>query len=649
MIHRDLDERYQNCDEILDDFKKLRRPDADEDEKTACPACSHMNSDGSATCGGCSASLQVTCPICGAAEEAGVRFCGECGCDMNVGREVAALADEGKALLEGSHFQAAIEKFQEAREKDPERSDVMALLREAENRRDMLHTERTAVSALLSSGDFDRADERLIAAQGRYPDDDHLQALRGDLDRARAASRSWAGISTVKTLIKAKRFSNAREAAERLMMSQGRTQELLDLLHEAETNLEQIGELTQHAREIASTGTRAEALAAWKAVIELHPDDASARAEVQKIEKALGAVDTLIDSANRLLEAGDPGQAVKQLAEGGDYAAADPRVEEAVNRARISLDELEVGAHEVRDEIAAGNLDSAETLRAGLAAKFAASAVIGELEEEIRLAGEAQKGQQLREDVARLVEEKDWGGVRDAAASFLSEGGEDAEIQAASEKATAELARIADLMTDAAAAEEGGKFEDAALAFQEAMEAAPADSAAKEGYERTSAALEKLSGLIADANAARDANEAARAMGLYRQALELCPGHEDATRESAALEEKLAGRNKDLAEVDSLLATGSADAMLAQTRTFAASYAGDPDGDELHAIAESLTVTRDAILARVERLLASGGQGAAAASLAEMALRISPGDERATTLLASARSAAGAGDGPAAV
>ncbi|MHC4821471.1 MAG: protein kinase domain-containing protein, partial [Planctomycetota bacterium] len=426
MIHRDLDQRYQDCDQIIADFKKFRKVEV-ADDKEPCPSCSHMNTEGANNCGGCGESLQMQCPVCGHPEEAGSRFCGECGCDMTLGFEVTNLANEGKELLEQANYQAAIEKFQEAREKDPANSDVMALLREAETRRDRLHTERTAVSALLASGDFDRAEERLTAALELYPEDEHLLALKGDLDRARAASRSGAGISTVRTLLKAKRYNNAREAAERLMMSQGRTEELVALLDEAEAAINKITALTQKAKQIAAgTAPPATVLAAWKDVLELNPDDTEARAEVEKIEKAVGAADSLIQGANRLLDSGDPAQAIKQLSDAGELATSDPRVEEVLRSARTALDELEVGAQQVREAIAAGNLDGAESQRAELAGKFAAAPTVGDLEEEIPEARAAAADKEAVDNVQSLVAEKQWAEARDAAEAFIGEGRENA-------------------------------------------------------------------------------------------------------------------------------------------------------------------------------------------------------------------------------
>jgi hypothetical protein len=68
-------------------------------------------------------------------------------------------------------------------------------------------------------------------------------------------------------------------------------------------------------------------------------------------------------------------------------------------------------------------------------------------------------------------------------------------------------------------------------------------------------------------------------------------------------------------------------------------YPGDAEAAEVTGIAERLLGSRDAILARVERLLGQPGRDREAAKLAQVALRILPGDPRAAGLLAKAKNA----------
>ena len=636
MIHRDLDQRYQDCNAILDDLARIGT--GDEGEKAFCPECGVPNDPEAGKCKGCGTSMRERCPVCGAEEDAGVKFCGDCGSNIPLEKEVKTLAQEGKALLAAGDFKTAIERLKLAQEKSPVNAEVISALREAEGRRDGLGDERSAVSALLAAGDFDRAGQRLKTALETYPGDDHLVHLQDDLERARQASRRGQGKFTVQALLNARRFPEAREAAERLMMSEGRTPELVELLDKAKAALAGVDSGTAKARAFDSEGSPAAALEAWRAVLQLSPDLGEARRRVREIEEAMGAVDALLESAGKSLEAGNPEEAVHAIASAGDRASADPRIQELLGRAQAAEEEMEDAVAAVRKAAGAGDLPSADAALGKLRGRFAGAAVLPALEEEVRAARRAKDLEGKVEAVARLVAAKKWVEARDAASEVLAEDPGHAAAKEADEKARFELARAADLVSRAGAAEEAGDLAAAEEAWLEASEANPEDGSAAEGLERVSALRKRLDALRTEAAAAEKEGDASLAVERLQAILELCPSDGDAAKRLKAIEERAAGRLKEFREVEELLAAGEVEEALDRAKEIGKRFPGDGEAKDILGIAEHLIATRDLILSRVERLLASPGREREAAKLAQVALRVLPGDSRAATLLAKARS-----------
>jgi tetratricopeptide (TPR) repeat protein len=634
MIHRDLDKRYQDCDQILEDLAKLRTPG--EGEKIFCPECGVPNDVDASKCKGCNASMRERCPVCGAEEDVGVKFCGDCGANIPLEKEVKGLAEEGRKLLDAGDLNHAIEKLREAKEKSPDSSQVISLLREAETRRDSLDKEQTAVSALLAAGDFDRAGQRLKAALEKFPNEEHLVAFQGDLDRTRAAMRRGQGKFTVEALLKSHRYAEAREAAERLMMSEGRTEELIDLLRQAEQALHAVADRTKKAREMDASGESTGAMTAWKQVLEVSPGDAEAQAKVRKLEEEKGAVDLLLKQASGLVQSGNPGEAERLLAKAG-AAAADPRVKEAQKAAKDASAEMGRGIEEVRAKTAAGDFGAAAEALKALSGKFKGAATLTAIEEEIREARNAAGVRAKEKKLAELAQAKRWPEARDAAADLLALDPENSEGKDVAEKAKAELARAADLAKKAAAAEKAGRWEEAETAWKEAAAVVPGDAEAKEGAKRAGEARVRVEALRRDADEARKSGDGIRAAEALRRLVEAEPGNETAATELQKLEKAAADRMKQLREVEELLAAGEAEEALEKVRAFEKKHPGDAESKELAAISEGLLASRDAILGRVEKLLAGGGRDREAVRLCQLALRILPGDPRASTLLSKAR------------
>jgi hypothetical protein len=635
MIHRDLDKRYQDCDQILEDLAKLRKPE--EGEKIFCPECGVPNEVDATKCKGCSASMRERCPVCGAEEDVGVKFCGDCGANIPLEKEVKVLADEGRKLLDGGDLNRAIDKLREAKEKSPDSSQVISLLREAETRRDSLDKERTAVSALLAAGDFDRAGQRLKAALEKFPNEEHLVGLQGDLERTRAAMRRGQGKFTVEALLKSHRYAEAREAAERLMMSEGRTEELIDLLRQAEQALHAVAERTKKAREADGSGEATGAMAAWKAVLELNPGDAEALEKVKKLEDDKGAVDALLKQAEGLVQSGNPGEAERLLSKAGARAAADPRVQEALKKAKTAGAEMGKGIEEVRSKAAAGDFAAAAEALQALSGKFKGAATLVGIEEEIREAKAAADVASKEKKLEELAAAKRWPEARDAAADLLALESESRTAKDVAEKAKAELSRAADLAKKAAAAEKGSRWEEAEAAWKEVLDVLPADVEATEGAKRSGEAKSRVDALRRDAEEAKKSGDGARAAEALRRLVEAEPGNEAAVTELQKLEKAAAARLRDLREIEELLSAGEADEALEKARAYEKKHPGDAEAQELAAISEGLLASRDAILGRASKLLAEGGREREAARLAQLALRVLPGDTKSSSLLSKAR------------
>jgi len=636
MIHRDLDKRYHECGEVLEDLEALRSPD--EGEKVYCPDCGLPNPAEAPSCKGCGASLRERCPVCGTEEALGVKFCGDCGANIPLEREVKTLADEGRALLAEGHLNRGLEKLQLARDRSPENAEVASLLREAEGRRDAREGERTAISALLAAGDLDKAEQRIKSGRALYPDDVSILELEGDLQRARVVSRSGLGTTTVEALLKARRYPEAREAAERLMMSEGRSRDLVLLLEKAEAAIKLVEEKAKRARDLDQSGAGREALAAWREVLELSPDHRDAVQAVEQIERSVGEVDATLGAALKLLEEGDPDGALSRLFEAASRAGDDPRVSKAMDDARARAGQLQEAAAKVREHIAAGRMPEAEKAREALARKFPGSPEVPALADEVRKA--RMTGE--RRGKARVVEEhvaaRRWTEARDAAAAFLSDEGEEFGVPALAGRAKEALARVAALVAGGGVAEQAGRFEEAAKAYKGGVEEEPGNAAAKEGLERASARVEKVRGLRAAAAEACKGNDPARAVERLKELLALSPGDEDARKEMRLLEEQASGRARGVREVEELLASGETEDALKKARKLEEAYPGDAEAREVASIAKRLGEARDSILARAEKLLATEGREREAGKVAQVALRMFPGDSKAAALLAKARS-----------
>ena len=634
MIHRDLDQRYQDCDQILEDLARLRKPE--EGEKVFCPECGVPNELDASKCKGCGASMRERCPVCGAEEDVGVKFCGECGANIPLEKEVKALANEAKALLAAGDFLKAIEKAREAREKSPDNAEVVSLQSEAEARRDGLDKERSAVSALLAAGDFDRAEERLKSALQSYPDEPNLLTLKGDLDRTRAAMRRGHGKFTVEALLKSNRFAEAREACERLMMSEGRTPELLELLERAETRVQELADRTEKARSLDKSGDRSGAFEVWKEVLSLNPGNAEAQKRIREHEEEKGEVVALLAEAEEAMGRGDPEDAAKRLGAAKGRTAGDARVKAAIEKAKAAVRDLESLAEEARGKIAAGDLDGAAKKREALAKKYAGARAAAALESEIRSARRAAAVREGEANLKTLLGEKKWTAARDAATTLLGDDPENAVARDASKKAGDALTRLADLLAKGAAAEQGGDLPAAEKAYREAGDLSPGQTEAAAGLARVGAARTKVDALRKEAQEA-EGSDPARAAELWKQVAAAAPADAEAAAAAKRLSEKVAGRLRDIGDVEDMLAAGEVDDALDRCRALGKKYPDDSDVKELLQIATGLSTTRDELLARAERLLKAGHREKQARLLVRVALRIFPGDPKAAALMAKAR------------
>ena len=635
MIHRDLDQRYQDCDQILDDLARLRKPE-EGGEKVFCPECGVPNDLDASKCKGCGASMRERCPVCGAEEDVGVKFCGECGANIPLEKEVKGLATEAKNLLASGDFLKAIEKAREAREKSPDNAEVISLQSEAEARRDGLDKERSAISALLAAGDFDRAEERLKTALATYANESHLVTLKGDLDRTRAAMRRGHGKFTVEALLKSSRFAEAREACERLMMSEGRTPELLELLAKAEGLVQDLAARTEKARSLDKSGDKTGAFEAWKLVLALNPGNPEAQEQIRKAEDAKGETDALLKQAEEALGRGDPEEAAKRLATATGRTASDARVKAAVAKAKEAVKDLEALAKEVRAKIAAEEMTAAETRREALVKKYPGARHGAALESEIRSALRAANVKEGEAKLRTLLKEKRWTAARDAATALLGEDPGNETARDASKRAGDALTKLADLLAKGAEAETKGDLAAAVKAYEEALEVSPGGTEAAAGVERVQAAKAKVDALRKEAQEA-EKSDPALAAEIWKKVADAAPADAEAAGAAKRLSEKVAGRLRDVSDVEDMLAAGEVDDALERCKALGKKYPGDSDAKELLKISEGLLAARNDLLDRADRLLKAGHREKEARLLVRVALRVLPGDPRAAQLMAKAK------------
>lgn len=80
LIQMNMAEAQQRLNAITSEKNQAEQVKKEAQERCTCPACGHVNPDGTRFCQECGSKLGGSaCTKCGAALQPGTRFCGECG------------------------------------------------------------------------------------------------------------------------------------------------------------------------------------------------------------------------------------------------------------------------------------------------------------------------------------------------------------------------------------------------------------------------------------------------------------------------------------------------------------------------------------------------------------------------------------------
>jgi len=361
MIHRDLDERYAHCDDIIRDLESFRGGVQDDEEPTYCPQCGVPNAMEAEACTKCGESLLETCPVCGAEDLAGTRFCGECGANIPEERALAALIDEAKGLMKDGSLDAAAARLESAEQRSPQNLGVAKARQELERRRDEWRSQRDAVRDLLAAGQAPAAVEALEEVKEDFREMAELELLETD----------------VKTALAAQDPAAAADA-----------------------------EAQSKARALEGEGRIREALVAWRGVLVLSPDDDEAQSGKDRLAARVDRAEALFADATELLSAGDPEGAVERLLEANTVLPDDTLIEGRMDEARRAAAEL----RSELDSLWGTNTDdgTSESVVAQLLAlkgRFPASADVATALAEAEVAGRQASAEAVRERLGRVLEQ----------------------------------------------------------------------------------------------------------------------------------------------------------------------------------------------------------------------------------------------------
>ncbi len=296
MIHRDLDQRYGRCTDVIRDLEALRGGVEEEDEPIYCPGCGVPNPVESEECAKCGESLLETCPVCSAEDLAGTRFCGDCGANIPEERAVAALVDEARGLLIDGSLDAAEQRVSQAEQRSPDNLTVAQVRGEVDDRRDEWQRRRDAVRDLLGQGRAGDAMTLLAEVQRDLAEMSELDLLEADVRTALAAQDPAAAADA--------------EAQEK-------------------------------ACSLEDEGRIREALVAWRGVLVLSPDNDDAKAGEERLSGRVEKAESLFRDATARLAEGDPEGAVELLLEANTVLPGDSLIEGRMDEARRAVQELQ--------------------------------------------------------------------------------------------------------------------------------------------------------------------------------------------------------------------------------------------------------------------------------------------------------------------
>ena len=296
MIHRDVEQRYQRCGDIVRDLEALRGGVEEEDEPIYCPGCGVPNPTDAEECAKCGESLLETCPVCGVEDLAGTLFCGDCGSNIPEERAVGALVEESRSLMIDGSLDAAEQRLAQAEQRSPDNLKVSQARSDLQERREEWSRRRDGVRDLLGQGRAPDAKAMLAEVQQDFAEMAELDLLEADVRTALAAQDPAAAADL--------------EAQEK-------------------------------ARGLEDEGRIREALVAWRGVLVLSPFDEEAKAGEKRLASRVDKAEALFREATERLSAGDPEGAVESLLEANTVLPGDALIEGRMDEARRAAQELQ--------------------------------------------------------------------------------------------------------------------------------------------------------------------------------------------------------------------------------------------------------------------------------------------------------------------
>ncbi len=442
MIHRDLDKRYAQCDEIIRDLEAFRGGVQDEEEPTYCPGCGVPNPMEAESCTKCGESLLETCPVCGVEDLAGTRFCGDCGANIPEERALGALIAEAKGLMHDGLLDGAAARLEAAEERSPENLAVATARNELEGRREEWRARRNAVRDLLAAGKAPDALDLLDEVRQEFSEMTELDLLEAD----------------VKTALAAQDPAAAADA-----------------------------EAQSKARALEDEGRIREALVAWRGVLVLSPDDDEARAGEERLASRVERAEALFTDATVQLSAGDPEAAVECLLEANTILPDDPLIEGRMDEARRAAADLRTELDAlIGTQTSDGTSDSIVAQLLALKGRYPASADVADALTEAERAGRQASAEAVRERLAGVLEQgraaDAAGRPREALAAWreaCSLDPDDAEAAEGLRRAEAALSEFDGLLQQSRTLLQSGDPDGALERADEALKLVPGDPVAE--------------------------------------------------------------------------------------------------------------------------------------------------------------------------
>jgi len=357
MIARKLDDRYSTCDEILRDLKAFQSG-ADSEEKAFCTACGFANVFTAQTCVECGASLLEPCPSCGTPDVVGAKFCGTCGANLVEEKAIAGLVAEAQSHVASGRLEQALDKFSEARDLSPEKSEVIEGVRrteEAIGERDRLVR---SIENLIEDGSFLEALPLAQEAAERFPGHEPIAALQGRVLGGAKGAQLSAALEEAQILLHSGDLFDACAAARRALEIEPGSDDARKLLDQAEAALKEHVTARDLALDLEEQRKLPEALDSWRAALAVLPGDEAAEQAVARIEGVLDQLSRLRSRAAEALADKDLRTARSALGDSIDVLPGDPETLDLLGKLRALEEDVAVRFSGALSDLAEGNFES---------------------------------------------------------------------------------------------------------------------------------------------------------------------------------------------------------------------------------------------------------------------------------------------------